>query len=128
MEPHDERLVRTVDGLADADYAAPSALPGWTRAHVVAHLALNAEGLAGALRGVLAGQAVPMYSSQERRDADIEELAQAEPAELRERLLAGVTGLADAHRSASRRRSRHPGPAHRGRRGDLRRGRRGRHA
>ena len=41
----DHRLVRTVDGLSDEQLAAPSLLPGWTRAHVVAHLALNAEAL-----------------------------------------------------------------------------------
>lgn len=87
------RLVRTTDGLAAEEYAAPSGLPGWTRAHVVAHLALNAEALAGALRGVTAGERVPMYASQEARDADIDELAAEEPAELRARLLAGCTEL-----------------------------------
>ena len=44
-----QRLVRTVDGLDDDALAAPSGLPDWTRAHVVAHLALNAEGLASVL-------------------------------------------------------------------------------
>ena len=39
-----QRLVRTVDGLTDDDWPTPSLLPDWTRAHVVAHLALNAEG------------------------------------------------------------------------------------
>ena len=90
------RLVRSTDSLADADYGAPSLLPGWTRGHVLAHLALNAEGLAAALTGIVEGQQVPMYASQEARDADIDELAAAEPAELRGRLLAGSTTLADA--------------------------------
>src|SRR3954447_6053900 len=35
------RLVRTVDGFHGDDWRAPSLLPGWTRAHVVAHLGLN---------------------------------------------------------------------------------------
>ncbi len=96
LEDASSRLVRTVDGLSADDWAAPSQLPGWTRAHLVAHLALNAEGLAAALGGVVAGQAVAMYSSQESRDGDIEELAGAEPAELRDRMLAGVTDFADA--------------------------------
>jgi maleylpyruvate isomerase len=91
-----QRLVRTVDSLSDEDYAEPSGLPGWSRGHVVAHLALNAEGLAGALNGVVQGEAVPMYASQESRDADIEELAATEPALLRERLLRATTLLADA--------------------------------
>lgn len=84
------RLLATVRDLPDEAYAAASALPGWTRAHVVAHLALNAEGLAGALDGVRRGEPVPMYASNEARDDDIAALAQASPAELRERLAAAV--------------------------------------
>ena len=91
-----QRLVRTADGLTDEEYAAPSALPGWTRAHVLAHLALNAEGLAGALGGIVEGRRVPMYRSQEARDRDIDELAAAAPAEVRTRLLAACTDLSDA--------------------------------
>ncbi|WP_193611519.1 maleylpyruvate isomerase family mycothiol-dependent enzyme [Nocardioides lijunqiniae] len=90
------RLVRTVDALTDEEYAAASLLPGWTRGHVVAHLALNAEALAGVLAGIVSGRPAPMYPSQEQRDADIEELAAAEPGELRDRLLASTTELADA--------------------------------
>jgi len=33
------RVVRTVDGFHGDDWTAPSLLPGWTRAHVVAHSA-----------------------------------------------------------------------------------------
>jgi maleylpyruvate isomerase len=90
------RLVRTVDGFKGDDWGGPSGLPGWTRAHVVAHLALNAEGLAGALTGIVQDEPTPMYSSQEDRDRDIDELAGGDPAELRERLLAGCTLYADA--------------------------------
>ncbi len=92
----DRSLVRTVDGL-DADaYAAPSLLPGWTRAHVVAHLTLNAEALAGVLHGAHVGRPQTMYASQERRDGDIDELARAGATELRERFLASTTAFADA--------------------------------
>src|SRR4051794_11287560 len=70
-----QRLVRTVDGLEDDDWSAPSLLPGWTRAHVVAHLALNAEALARALRGVVADGSDDgprtMYDSDEQRQDDI---------------------------------------------------------
>lgn len=90
------RLIRTADGLTDAQYAEPSGLPGWTRAHVLAHLALNAEALAGVLRGVVESQRVPMYPSQEARDAAIEELAGRGPAAIRTRLLGGSTDLTDA--------------------------------
>jgi maleylpyruvate isomerase len=96
-----QRLTRTVDGFHGDDWSAPSLLPGWTRAHVVAHLALNAEGMARALRGVVADDTDPdeprtMYDSDERRDSDIADLATADPSELRDRLLAGTTQLNDA--------------------------------
>lgn len=90
------RLIRTTDRLTDEQYAEPSGLPGWTRAHVLAHLALNAEALAGALHGVVEGRRVPMYPSQEARDADIADLAEQEPTTIRTRLLGGSTDLADA--------------------------------
>ena len=63
----DQALVRTVDGLHDEAYAEPSLLPDWSRAHVVAHLTLNAEGLAGVLHGAHLGQPRPMYASLEAR-------------------------------------------------------------
>ena len=91
-----QRLVRTVDSLPEPDWRGPSLLPRWSRSHVVAHLALNAEGLAGAVRGVVQGEPVPMYASQERRDADIEELAAASTVTVRGRMLAAITALADA--------------------------------
>jgi maleylpyruvate isomerase len=90
------RLIRTADSLADAAYAEPSDLPGWTRGHVLAHLTLNAEGLAGALGGIVDGERVPMYSSQEARDRDIDRLAAAGPSVVRNRLLGATTDLADA--------------------------------
>lgn len=96
LAPASHRLVRTVDALDDTGLRAPSGLPGWTRAHVVAHLALNAEGLAGALGGLAAGEGVPMYVSDEARDSDIDTLASAGPATLRDRLLGSITRFADA--------------------------------
>jgi maleylpyruvate isomerase len=90
------RLVRTVDGLEPEQWTAPSGLPGWSRGHVVAHLALNGEGLAAALRGVVAGEAVPMYASQEARDEDIAALGGADRGELRDRLLAAGASYAEA--------------------------------
>ncbi len=91
-----QAYTRTVDALTDEELAAPSLLPGWTRAHVVAHVALNAEALAGAIHGLVHGNPVPMYGSDEQRDGDIDELAQADPADLRERHLASTTAFSDA--------------------------------
>jgi maleylpyruvate isomerase len=91
-----QRLVRTVDGLDDAALAEPSGLPEWTRAHVVAHLALNAEGLATVLRSRIAGEPTTMYPSDTARSSDIEDLAGGDRSELRERFLAGTALLTDA--------------------------------
>ena len=90
------RLIRTVDALPEHAWPAPSLLPGWTRAHVVAHLALNAEGLAGAVVGVLEGRPVTMYPSAERRDTDIDELGAAGPAAIRDRLFGATTVIREA--------------------------------
>lgn len=91
-----QRLLTTVDGLADGDWAAPSVCLGWSRAHVLAHLALNAEALAGVARGLAAGDQPNMYASNTARDADIEQLAQEPPAVVRDRLRAACDDLAGA--------------------------------
>jgi maleylpyruvate isomerase len=92
------RLLRTVDGFHGDDWSAPSALPGWARADVVAHLALNAEGLTRVLQGLVADDDEPatMYASDEARDSDIRALAGADPSEIRSRLMAATTILDDA--------------------------------
>ncbi|WP_327730262.1 maleylpyruvate isomerase family mycothiol-dependent enzyme [Streptomyces sp. NBC_00487] len=61
-----DRLLSAVGELDNAAVTQPSRLPGWTRGHVLAHLARNAD----ALTNVLEGR--PMYVSGEARDADIE--------------------------------------------------------
>ena len=96
LHESEQRLVRTVDSLADDQWSQPSVLPGWSRAHVIAHLALNAEGLAGALDELVRGGRGAMYESNEKRDADIEELATADPPAIRERLFAAGERLRDA--------------------------------
>jgi len=93
LESATRRLIRTVDAMADFQFAEPSLLPGWTRGHVVAHLTLNAEGLSGALEGVREGRSVPMYASQEARDGDIEKLSGLAPSQLLERFLASTTQI-----------------------------------
>src|SRR5438067_1039301 len=96
LEASATALIRTVDALGAEELAAPSRLPGWSRAHVVAHLALNGEALAGVLDAVRRGEEVAMYASDEQRDADIEELAGAQQADLLDRLLAATTRFRDA--------------------------------
>jgi maleylpyruvate isomerase len=58
------------------DLAAPSLLPGWSRVHVVAHLAGNAQGHLRMLRGALEGIQADQYAGGAAgRAADIEDLA-----------------------------------------------------
>ena len=90
------RLIRSVDGMEDPAYAEPSLLPDWTRGHVVAHLALNAEGMSGALHGLTEGTSVPMYPSDEARDTDILTLGESGPEAIRSRLLGGSTDFVHA--------------------------------
>ncbi|MEU9265370.1 maleylpyruvate isomerase family mycothiol-dependent enzyme [Streptomyces sp. NPDC048251] len=61
-----ERLLTAVAELDNASAAEPSRLPGWSRGHVLAHIARNAD----ALTNVLEGR--PMYADAFVRDADIE--------------------------------------------------------
>lgn len=95
LDAADARLLHTVDGLSDARFAEDSLCAGWTRAHVVAHLALNAEALTGVLRGIRDGVPTSMYVSSEARDGDIDVLATEPPAAIRERLRAACAAFAE---------------------------------
>lgn len=66
-----------LDHLEDLAWlAAPSLLPGWTRAHVVAHLTGNARSHVRMLDGCLAGEVVEQYpGGAPGRAAEIEALA-----------------------------------------------------
>ena len=66
------RFLGTLSDLTDEDVRAPSLLPGWTRAHVITHVARNADALCNVLHGAQAGELRAMYASQEQRDADVE--------------------------------------------------------
>ena len=68
-----ERLDHVVAGLDDDTIHRPSGLPGWSRAHVVTHLARNADALVNLLTWARTGVEHPMYASNADRDADIEE-------------------------------------------------------
>ncbi|BCL12829.1 maleylpyruvate isomerase [Micromonospora sagamiensis] len=66
-----DRLLRTAARFDAADLADASLLPGWTRGHVLAHLARNADGLVNLLTAARTGEHVPMYASDAAREADI---------------------------------------------------------
>lgn len=65
------RLLATATTLSDAQAREPSLLPGWSRGHVLTHLARNADGLGNLLRWARTGTPAPMYASAESRAADI---------------------------------------------------------
>ncbi|MEV0279556.1 maleylpyruvate isomerase family mycothiol-dependent enzyme [Streptomyces sp. NPDC050610] len=67
-----ERLLAGAGALDDAGAAAPSLLPGWTRGHVFAHVARNADAITNLLTWARTDVKTPMYLSTEARDADIE--------------------------------------------------------
>lgn len=66
--------------MGDDAYAAPSGLPGWSRAHVLTHIARNADGMINLLTWARTGVPTPAYVSIEARNADIEAGARRSPA------------------------------------------------
>jgi maleylpyruvate isomerase len=76
------RYLEAVDELDDEAVQAPSLLPGWTRGHVITHLARHADAFTHALHRVLNGAEAWMYSSQDARNAAIDAGAGRSPAEL----------------------------------------------
>lgn len=65
-------LEATAEGLTDDGARAPSLLPGWSRGHVLTHLARNADGLRNLLTWARTGVETPMYPSRQARDEAIE--------------------------------------------------------
>jgi maleylpyruvate isomerase len=93
-------LMRTLEGLDDENAHGPTGLPGWTRGHVVTHLARNADGLVNLLTWARTGVETPMYASRAQRSADIEVGADRSAATLRDdvdrshlRLMESARGL-----------------------------------
>jgi maleylpyruvate isomerase len=66
------RLLASATALTDAHLREPSLLPGWTRGHVLTHIARNADGMVNLLHWARTGTETPMYASAQSRSADIE--------------------------------------------------------
>ncbi len=77
-----QRLLGTARVIAEPDLRAPSMLPGWTRARVLAHLARGADAMRNLMIGARDGQDRPADASAEARAADIEQAAGQKPADL----------------------------------------------
>jgi maleylpyruvate isomerase len=67
------RLLATARTLDAAALAGPSLLPGWTRGHVLTHVARNADATVRLLTWARTGIESPQYASAQRREAEIEE-------------------------------------------------------
>lgn len=71
--------VRKLDGTTVHE---ASALPGWTRGHVITHVARNADGIARLAGWARTGVEEPMYGDQHPRNRDIDEGASRGLAEM----------------------------------------------
>ncbi|MER8185315.1 maleylpyruvate isomerase family mycothiol-dependent enzyme [Kitasatospora sp. NPDC094015] len=115
-----ELLLHTVAGLEPAALFEPSALPGWTRGHVLAHLSRNADSLVNLLESARTGVDIPQYASAEAREQGIQDGAgrplEEQLADLRrshERFLAAAADLPDgAWQAQLRHRAGYLFPAH----------------
>jgi maleylpyruvate isomerase len=63
---------RKLNELADDQFDGSSLLPGWTRAHVAAHVGLNARAITHLTEWAATGVETPMYSTPTEREDDIE--------------------------------------------------------
>ena len=72
VEEGSKLLLDAVAGLDDDGFAGPTHLPGWTRRHLVAHVAANADALGNLVRWAATGRRTPMYATPAERAAGIE--------------------------------------------------------
>jgi maleylpyruvate isomerase len=93
-----QRLVDEARIMTRSDLQAPSLLPGWSRAHVLSHLARGADAMRNLLIGARAGRDRPAYASPQARNADIDTSAAAEAKDL----VADLAGSAMALRTVAR--------------------------
>ncbi|HEX2196552.1 MAG TPA: maleylpyruvate isomerase family mycothiol-dependent enzyme [Actinomycetota bacterium] len=93
------RLLRTLDSLDDGDLGVPSLCEGWTRGHVLAHVALNAHSIVNLFEWARTGTETPQYPGWEERNADIDRFAGRSAEEHRAALTAAGSAFAAAARA-----------------------------
>ena len=89
-----ERLRETAAGLTGQQAREPSLLPGWTRGHVLTHIARNADSLRNLLIWARTGVVTPQYADADERESGIAAGAGRSPAELLADLDASAAALA----------------------------------
>jgi maleylpyruvate isomerase len=72
VDRHTGLLLETTRSLDPDSIGVPSLCPGWTRGHVLTHIARNADALRGLILNATTGSSTPMYASPDAREADIE--------------------------------------------------------
>jgi maleylpyruvate isomerase len=93
-----QRLLDAARVIRDPDLRQPSLLPGWTRAHVLAHLARGADAMRDLLIGARSAQQRPGYASSQARAEAIERGAGLAARDL----IADVAAAAMAFRTVAR--------------------------
>lgn len=91
-----EFLLGAVARLTDDELRQPCGLPGWSRAHLVGHVARNAEAIGQLATWARTGVETPMYAGPDQRNADIEESAAFPAGRLRDELASTAAELAKA--------------------------------
>lgn len=89
-------FLTAVADLDEAGLEADCGLPGWTRKHLVAHVAANAEAIGNLVQWAATGVERPMYASPQARAAGIEQGAALAAPALLDWLRRSTTELADA--------------------------------
>ena len=89
-------LADAVTRLDDGDLYQPSRLPEWTRAHLIGHLARNAEALGRLAAWARSGVETPMYASADQRAAEIDAAVALPPAQLRKEVFDTAADLEEA--------------------------------
>ncbi|WP_232665438.1 maleylpyruvate isomerase family mycothiol-dependent enzyme [Pseudonocardia sp. TRM90224] len=79
-------------------FGAPSLLPGWSRAHVLTHIARGADSMINLLTWARTGVRTAAYESVDQRDADIEAGATRPPAAVCDDVITSSDRLAQAVR------------------------------
>ncbi|MFD7055037.1 maleylpyruvate isomerase family mycothiol-dependent enzyme [Streptomyces mirabilis] len=93
-----EYFVGQLSTIDDAGLSKPSALPGWTRKHVVSHVGFNARAAGRLVHWARTGEVTPMYPDPSTRAREIEEGAHWSGQQLRELVQREQAALASALR------------------------------
>jgi maleylpyruvate isomerase len=102
LDSETARLLDTVDMFRGRDLSERSALPDWSLAQLLTHIARNADALCNLLRWANTGIETPMYVSTEQRNDDINRGALRATAIIVDDVFAAAERFDAAMRSMSR--------------------------